>query len=359
MSKERPNEERSESLSSVARGQAEPELFRSEISVREINVEKRTIDFIASTDAVDSYGEIVEQVWDFSRFKKNPTILYAHNRHSDGGWLESPSDPKFSLPIGRATDWGVVESPEGKALHITVEFSTPDLNDWADQVFRNAAAGFIKAGSVGFKPHSVRTEIENDVERYILSDNELYEFSICPMGANPDAVALSLDSRAKHRQRLAQLASSQKDKPMPETKSETVAAATQEASEIKRLTEERDAALSALRAKEAELTTTSAELVEAKKSLADAEKRASDLDAELVQMDVDAYIGKKLVPSERDTAVEDRKRDGKAKFAARMAARPELGLTKSTIEADTKAREINVVPGAKLASRVDAEAGRA
>jgi HK97 family phage prohead protease len=163
--------------------------------------ESRVVSYIASTESIDSQGDIVEQDWILDRFKRNPTILYNHGRATGGGMFGGGSlSPEQTLPIGRAVSYGVNEDAQhGKHLRIDVEFATADLNAFADQVFRNVKAGFLKGGSVSFRPHSVTSEMVNDVEIYRLRQNELYEFSIVPIGSNAEAVSLSAENSEKHR----------------------------------------------------------------------------------------------------------------------------------------------------------------
>src|SRR5262245_61773536 len=70
---------------------APPLVSRSDaLHVRAVRDESRSIEVVASSDAIDSYGEIVEQKWDLSRYEQNPVVLYAHD--------------KSELPIGRASN---------------------------------------------------------------------------------------------------------------------------------------------------------------------------------------------------------------------------------------------------------------
>lgn len=180
------------------------ELAWADIEVRSVNVEKRTVDYVMSDDTVDSYGEIVEQIWRLDRFRKAPIILFAHNR-------EKGSIPQHSFPIGRAIPSTVKVRARkdengkrvGKELFGTVEFEPRELNELADDVFQQVAAGFMPCGSVGFYPHDVRRETRDDVDRYVLSDNELFEFSPCPIGANANAVANAMGSREERAAYLA------------------------------------------------------------------------------------------------------------------------------------------------------------
>jgi HK97 family phage prohead protease len=142
------------------------------IYVRGIREATRECDFVASTDAIDSYDEVVDQKnWVLDRFMTNPVALWAHQSRE--------------LPIGTVTRCEVVN---GK-LECTIQFSTEDLNPQAEKVWRNVKAKVVRAVSVGFMPHSVRWEKRGDREVYVLADNELYEISVCSIPANPDCLA--------------------------------------------------------------------------------------------------------------------------------------------------------------------------
>ncbi len=139
--------------------------------VREVREDAREVDFVASTETIDSYGEIVKQNWRFERFAVNPVILFAHDSRS--------------LPIGHATKFAV----ESNELRITVKFSTARANPFAELCFQSVLEKALRGGSVGFKPNTIRYEKHNDREVCVLDDNELFEFSVCPLPANPDGLA--------------------------------------------------------------------------------------------------------------------------------------------------------------------------
>jgi HK97 family phage prohead protease len=146
------------------------------IHVREVREDAREVDFVASTETIDSYGEIVKQNWLLDRYMRNPVVLFAHDSHS--------------LPIGHATKVAV----EMGALHITVKFSTARANPFAELCFQSVLEKALRGGSVGFKPHTIRYEMVNNKEICVLDQNELYEFSVCPVPSNPDGLA-QLESR--------------------------------------------------------------------------------------------------------------------------------------------------------------------
>jgi HK97 family phage prohead protease len=148
------------------------ELVVREFAIRAVQKETRSIDVIASTDAVDSYGDVIEQSWRLERYKSNPVVLWAHDR-----WSE--------LPIGHCTSVGV---EEGTGLVATLQFVTAEACPKAEQVWQSILQKSLRAVSVGFRPATVRYEKRDDKDVYVLADNELYEISMVPIPANPDTL---------------------------------------------------------------------------------------------------------------------------------------------------------------------------
>ena len=148
-----------------------------EASISSFDKDARTVEFIASTSAPDSDGDIVEQVWRLDRFKSNPVILFGHNSRA--------------LPIGVAVSVTTPKNQDtGKTeLHIKVKFATEEANPEAEKVFKLIEQGILRAVSVGFIPHEVRMEKHDDVDIFVLSDNELLEVSVVPIPANQEALA--------------------------------------------------------------------------------------------------------------------------------------------------------------------------
>jgi HK97 family phage prohead protease len=137
---------------------------------------RRAIAVTASTDAVDSWGEIVEQSWDLERFAKNPIVLWQHDRRE---------------PIGTAENVRV----EGGALKATLVIAPEGVSKEADKAWSLYEAGILRAVSVGFAPRDIRYEKRNGVEVAVLANNELREISIVSLPANPEAV---IEARVKH-----------------------------------------------------------------------------------------------------------------------------------------------------------------
>lgn len=142
-----------------------------EAVVSSVREEQREIDFICSTDSVDSYEEVVKQNWDLKRFNRNPVALFAHDRHA--------------LPIGQ---WKGMTAASG-ALCGTLKVATSAANPIAEQIWQSFKEGTLRAVSVGFIPHKVSYEDVDGKERCVLDENELYECSVVPIPANGDAIA--------------------------------------------------------------------------------------------------------------------------------------------------------------------------
>lgn len=147
------------------------DLAASALQIKSLRLEERQADFIASTDAMDADGDIVEQNWDLERYMSNPVVLFGHNSKE--------------LPIGHAKGVGVVD---GK-LQATIVFASEKANPMAERVWQSVQEKTLRAVSVGFKPREVRKETRNDKDVYVLSDNELYEISVVPIPSNPEALS--------------------------------------------------------------------------------------------------------------------------------------------------------------------------
>lgn len=147
------------------------------LAISSLDEESRSFEVVASTASVDSHGEIVDQTWKLDRFLANPVVLFGHE-HS-------------SLPIGRADN---VRVEEGQ-LKARITLVSEKANPFAEQVLALMKEGALRAISVGFRPGKRSTEKRDGREVVVLSDNELMELSVVPIGANPDARAKAADVR--------------------------------------------------------------------------------------------------------------------------------------------------------------------
>lgn len=147
----------------------------------------RVIPYRMSDERVDSYGDIVRSVWDFSIFESNPVAPFAHN------W--------WSAPVGKWIDWRVADGStknyKGPALFGLLLFPEAAVSEQADSMFRLVRSGLVVGNSVGFRPKRV-LRVEDPDERaelglgqwgVVFEESLLLECSPCPIPANPGALA--------------------------------------------------------------------------------------------------------------------------------------------------------------------------
>lgn len=273
----------------------------------------RTATFVASTDALDSYDERVVQHWALERYQRNPIVLFAHDRHA--------------LPVGQCIAVAVVDGQ----LECTLKFATAEANPLAEQVWQSIQQKTLRAVSVGFRPHTYRYEMENDQEVLVLDDNELYEISVVPLPANPDALA-------KMKQRAVRAPNDTKPSP-PAPETNPMSEALQKALD-KANTDlaEREADVRAVEKTLAE-TRATLETVREEHTKAVAErdaalKSAGETNDKLVELEVGALIGKKIAPVEKDSFVKLRKAD-KALFDDMISKRQPMRLDEQIVPAAT------------------------
>ncbi|HEY5535898.1 MAG TPA: HK97 family phage prohead protease [Ignavibacteria bacterium] len=141
---------------------------------KEIDKNDLTITHYISTVTPDRYGEIMNPKGClFEEYKKNPVVFFGHR--------------SCDLPIARnekiiVDDFGV--------LAVT-KF---DTSDFAREVFRLNAEGFLNSWSIGYIPRKTKSQklkTENREQDYqCIEEWELLEYSSVPVPANPDAVNL-------------------------------------------------------------------------------------------------------------------------------------------------------------------------
>lgn len=248
----------------------------------------RSVRVIASTDAIDSYGEIVDQSWILDRYTRNPTVLYNHAR---AGGLFTSTPAVETLPIGFASDVAVVDGHLEATLNFVDERATP----MAEMVWQGVRQGSLRAVSVGFRPRDVKTEKVDDVEVYRLQNNELFEISVVPLPANSEAVAKSAETNRLQLRRICEETmtikqdanAAQPTAPMPATvelSTPAPEAPAPEAAELARLKAENEE-LRAERAKR---------LADEEKAAAEQRERLAALEAERA---VEQLIGKTATPA--------------------------------------------------------------
>lgn len=142
------------------------------VSIKSVDVAKREATFIASTSAIDSYEESIDQTsWRLERYRANPVVLFGHKSRE--------------LPIGTSVKTGLV----GGNLEVVIRFATEKANPLAENVFQSVREGTLRAVSVGFVPNTIRSEMRDGKSITVLADCELHEISVVPIPANPEALA--------------------------------------------------------------------------------------------------------------------------------------------------------------------------
>jgi hypothetical protein len=159
------------------------------------NVEEtRKVQFVISTDSRDRHNEVINMKnWKLDTFNANPIVGYQHNVYGDNMCLAPNPDDV----LGKSKAW--IDQYKGKtALLAEVEFEPKEINPLAEKVFRKVLFGSLNAASVGILPIGKgkvekTTKDSGDVEQtYYYDGQELIEWSIVNIPANPDARAKSM-----------------------------------------------------------------------------------------------------------------------------------------------------------------------
>ena len=138
---------------------------------------------IISTPSLNSYGSrILTEGIDLEQYKKNPVLLYMHNRCFDG----------HTMPIGRMENIRV----DGDKLIGTPVFDMED--DFAKLVANKWEKGFLKMFSAGVEIIETSTDASlllPGQTRATITKCRLEEVSVVDIGANNDAVQLSHEGK--------------------------------------------------------------------------------------------------------------------------------------------------------------------
>lgn len=154
------------------------------VTKRDIDLAARTVTFVASTEQIDRYGDVILQNgWDTKNFSANPIILFAHDSRS--------------LPIGKAAQLGIDSNGN---LTVRIEFSKAvGSYDLPEIVLQLISQGMLNCVSVGFIPTEFEYRFEKDDDGNqlpfpsgrIYKQQELLEISVVPVPANPGALVVS------------------------------------------------------------------------------------------------------------------------------------------------------------------------
>lgn len=135
----------------------------------DVNTGMHDLEFVISTPAIDREHDVIKvDGWHLENFEKNPVVLWAHQY----------STP----PVARAPS----VYQEGDQLRGVARFTPADVNPFGHMVYQMTRGGFLNATSVGFQPMKY---VWNDEHGgYDFEEQDLLEFSIVPVPANPEAL---------------------------------------------------------------------------------------------------------------------------------------------------------------------------
>jgi len=156
------------------------ELRHINSSLKEIDIENRTAEFVISDNTQDRHGTVLDMDgWDLSNYNRNGIVGYQHDVYG-----EDSANPDSVIGIGKA------EVRDGKLIG-SVTFEPADVNPLAEKIFRKVQFGTLRATSVGFNPlekGEFRKVEGSDNEIYHYGKRDLLEFSIVNIPSNPNAV---------------------------------------------------------------------------------------------------------------------------------------------------------------------------
>ena len=140
--------------------------------------ENKGIAWTFSTFDLDRYHERIDPLgWDYSQFVKNPVIEWAH---------------RYDIPaIGKAENIFADDS----GLHGVLVFNPKEYDPFGWAIGERVKAGVIRAGSVGFRVIEIEIPSKADSKdgtSLIFRKQELLEFSVCNVPANPFALAKAM-----------------------------------------------------------------------------------------------------------------------------------------------------------------------
>lgn len=308
----------------------DPSLFEKALFLKAPTEEQRKgrrRTFVASTCDMDSHGDVVEQDWVLERYLKNPVVLWAHDR--------------WSPPIGKSVGVALVAGQ----LEVEVEFAPGEANPFAEQVWKLVDGDYVRAVSVGFRPRDVRWEVRDGVDVCVCSQNELYEVSVLPIGSNPEALAKELAREIASRV-------PKKETPMStiaiEEHNKAIAGKDTRIGDLEKRLGDTEKALETEKAAKVVLEK---ELEKSRTDLTTAQKRNDELEKSAIESEVDALVGDKIDPADREDYITLRK-SSKSAFEKIVAKLPAKRMKESVSDAKTKSA---ITPPATGRTRADDE----
>ena len=171
---------------------------------------KRQVEFVISTEAPDTYGTVFKSSgWDLKRYQNNPVVFYAHKSYSDNP----------DLLVGTSSI-----RQEGSELIGVVTFEEEEINPLAEKVLRKIAAGTLRMASISAIPkkgHWGDEKLGEDRDLIYFDEQELLEWSIVPIGSNPEALKRNADNVLEYKNTIIRELAAVTP-PAPENKKRTV-----------------------------------------------------------------------------------------------------------------------------------------
>ena len=157
--------------------QPDEPILRKQFVVDEVKGIEETQDglkvpFIISTSSIDRDNDTISiDGWKLNNYKKNPVVLWVHDSRQP--------------PVGKSLNVKI----EDNKLKSTAIFATQDLYPFGYMVGQMYSKGFLHAVSVGFDPIKYAwVEDSNRPWGIDFEEQELLEYSCCPVPANPEAL---------------------------------------------------------------------------------------------------------------------------------------------------------------------------
>lgn len=132
------------------------------------------VEFVASTETLDSHGSVIRSNWDLTRYNKNAVLLWMHGRMND---LPAIGNVENLMKVGSTKH-------EGNAVF-------DDTTDFDKAVAAKYEKGVLKGFSIGFYPRDIHFERIDGEDTLVLDDIELLEISCVNVPSNPEALAKS------------------------------------------------------------------------------------------------------------------------------------------------------------------------
>lgn len=157
------------------------------MSVRKINKEDRTVEFIISNEKIDRHRTVLSaDGWDTTAYMLNPVFGYQHEIY---GSIFKKSDPDDI--IGKGLE---IKKENGETI-LKVKFEPKEINEKADKLFKKVDFGSLRSVSVGFlelpgeKGETKKVKLDNgqEIEVYYFGKRELLEVSLVNIPSNREA----------------------------------------------------------------------------------------------------------------------------------------------------------------------------